>query len=254
MEGVVSGLVALVLAAGQGKRMRSDLAKVLHPVAGRPLLHHVLDAVKPLHADRVLVVVGHQREQVVAALEGTGCEPVVQAEQLGTGHAVMVAAPTLRGFAGTLLVVCGDTPLLATRTLEALLHEHGGSGAAATVLSARLPDPTGYGRIVRAPSGDLERIVEHADASEEQRRIAEINSGMYAFDYAVLRGALDRLGRHNVQGEYYLTDTIVLLRGEGRRVRAMCAEDYREILGINDARQLREAEELYAAVKAGKGS
>ncbi len=245
--------VVLVLAAGQGKRMGSDRAKVLHPVAGRPLVHHVLDAVRPLHGTRTLVVVGHQRRQVVAALEGTGCEPIVQAEQLGTGHAVQMAEPALEGFAGTLLVVCGDTPLLSTRTLAHLLREHAETSAVATVLSARVPDPQGYGRIVRGPRGDLERIVEERDAGAGERAIDEINSGIYAFDYAALREVLRRLAAHNVQGEYYLTDSIALLRERGGRVRALCAENFREVLGVNTPEQLKEAEELYPVLQNSVG-
>jgi bifunctional UDP-N-acetylglucosamine pyrophosphorylase/glucosamine-1-phosphate N-acetyltransferase len=248
-----AALVVLVLAAGQGKRMRSDRAKVLHPLEGRPLLQHVLDAVRPLRPDRTLVVVGHQREQVIQALAGSGCEIVMQAEQLGTGHAVMMAAPLLAGFTGTLLVVCGDTPLLATRTLAELLAEHRRSGAAATVLSARVPDPSGYGRIVRGPAGDLERIVEERDASAADRALTEINSGMYAFDYPALLDTLDLLQRDNAQGEYYLTDSIAHLRAAGRRVRAQCAQDYREVLGVNTAEQLQEAAAILAELKNSLG-
>jgi bifunctional UDP-N-acetylglucosamine pyrophosphorylase/glucosamine-1-phosphate N-acetyltransferase len=247
----VSGetLAVLVLAAGQGKRMASDLAKVLHPVAGRGLLLHVLEAARPLRAGRTLVVVGHQRDQVIRALEGTGCEIVVQAEQLGTGHAVMMATPALEGFTGTLLVLCGDTPLLGTATLRDLLREHARSEAAATVLSARVPDPKGYGRIVRGLGGDLLAIVEERDATDAQRAIDEINSGMYAFDYPALLGTLGQLGRGNVQLEYYLTDSIAILRNAGRRVRAHCAADYREVLGVNTMEQLREAETLFAMLE-----
>jgi len=242
-------LVALVLAAGPGKRMASDMAKVLHPVAGRPLLMHVLEAARPLRADRTLVVVGHQRDQVIRALQGTGCEIVVQAEQLGTGHAVMMAGPALQGFTGTLLVLCGDTPLLGTAVLRQLLQEDASSGAAATVLSARVPDPKGYGRIVRGAGGDLLAIVEERDATDAQRAIDEINSGMFAFDYPALLGTLGQLDRGNAQAEYYLTDSIALLRRAGRRVRAYCAPHYREVLGVNTMEQLREAETLYATLE-----
>ena len=240
-------VAALVLAAGQGTRMKSDLAKVLHPMAGRPLLAHVLDALDVLNLDRVLVVVGHQRERVMEQFAGRGLEWVVQAEQRGTGHAAMMAAPTLQGFAGTLLVVCGDPPLLGAPTLHQLLDQHAGSGAAVTVLSMRLPDPRGYGRIVRDPTGVLAAIVEERDASPGQRAIDEVNSGNYAFDYPALAAVLASLGSHNAQGEYYLTDTVELLRKQGRRAEARCAPDYRELLGVNTPEQLAEAERIHLA-------
>ena len=241
------GVVALVLAAGQGTRMKSDLAKVLHPMAGRPLLTYVLDALAALGVDRVLVVVGYQRERVMERFPDPGIEWMIQAEQRGTGHAAMMAAPALRGFAGTLLVVCGDTPLLRPETLEQLLRQHAESGAAATVLSMRLPDPKGYGRIVRDPGGGLAAIVEERDATAEQRALDEVNSGNYAFDYLSLAGVLSALGSHNAQGEYYLTDTIGLLRAQGRLTAARCAPDYRELLGVNTPEQLAEAERIHLA-------
>ena len=238
-------VAALVLAAGQGKRMKSDLAKVLHPMAGRPLLAYVLEAVEDLGVRRVLVVVGHQREQVRSRFAAAEVEWVVQAEQRGTGHAVLMAGPALEGWGGTLLVLCGDTPLLRATTLDSLLSVHARSGAAVTVLSMRLPDPAGYGRIVRAGGDDLSAIVEDRDATPEQRRIDEVNSGIYAFQYPELVSTLSGLTAHNAQGEYYLTDTVALLRRAGRRAAVVCAPDYREMLGINTVTQLEEAERLY---------
>src|SRR5262245_24759036 len=162
--------------------MNSDLAKVLHPMAGQPLLAHVLGALDALGVGRVLVVIGHQRERVRAACVGAEVEWVVQAEQRGTGHAVLVAGPALEDFAGTLLVVCGDTPLLRAGTLHALLEHHRASGAAVTVLSTRVPDASGYGRIVRTADGEgIEAIVEERDATAQQKETTEINSGIYVF-------------------------------------------------------------------------
>uniref|UniRef100_A0A832HZ51 MobA-like NTP transferase domain-containing protein n=1 Tax=Eiseniibacteriota bacterium TaxID=2212470 RepID=A0A832HZ51_UNCEI len=244
--------VALVLAAGQGKRMNSDLAKVLHPMAGRPLLAHVLDTLERLGVGRTVVVIGHQRERVRAAFDGAPVEWAVQDEQRGTGHAVLCAGPQLAGFAGTLLVVCGDTPLLRAASLHALIEGHRASGAAVTVLSMRLPDPTGYGCIVRLPEGGIDRIVEDRDAAPEVRALDEVNSGIYCFDYPKLAGVLSRLTAENAQGEYYLTDTVALLRADGHRAAVVLAADHRELCGINTADQLAEAEALHRALGAGE--
>lgn len=245
--------VALVLAAGQGRRMNSDLAKVLHPMAGRPLLHHVLETLDQLGVGRTLVVIGHQRERVRAEFAAAEVEWVVQAEQRGTGHAVMMAGSALEGFEGTLLVVCGDTPLLRAKTLHDLLVTHRESGAAVTDLSMRLPDPTGYGRIVRTPEGDIEAIVEHRDAGPDVRKIDEVNSGIFAFDYPALAAALAGLTANNSQGEYYLTDTVMRIRRAGRRAAVVCAEDYRELMGINTVDELAEAESIFRSFGGGGG-
>jgi len=247
-------VTALVLAAGQGTRMKSDLAKVLHEMAGRPLLGHVLGCLDALGVGRTVAVIGHQRDQVRAQFAEAGVDWAVQAEQRGTGHAVLMAGPQLEDFAGTLLVVCGDTPLLRPGTLHELLEGHAASGAAATVLSMRMPDPTGYGRIVRDPRGDLLAIVEHRDATPEQREIDEVNSGIYAFAYPALERALANLTAHNAQGEYYLTDTVELLRRADQRVAVVCATDHRELLGINTVEQLEQAERTYHAMRAGGGT
>ena len=245
---------ALVLAAGMGKRMNSDLAKVLHPMAGHPLLWHVLATLDDLGVARKVVVVGHQRERVLEAFAGRAdLEWAVQAEQRGTGHACMMAEPSLDGFDGTLLVVCGDTPLLTAGTLHALLETHAASGASVTVLSMRLPDPRGYGRIVRTADGaGIERIVEEKDASAAERALDEVNSGIYAFRYRSLAGVLDRLTAENAQGEYYLTDTVSLLRARGEKAAVVCAEDHRELLGINTVDQLAEAEAIHRAMREGR--
>ncbi len=244
---------ALILAAGQGTRMKSPLAKVLHRMAGRPLLAWVMDSVRALGPDRILVVVGHQREEVIEAFADAGVEWVVQADQCGTGHAVQMAAPALEGFGGTLLVVCGDTPLLGAETLHELLEGHAKSGAAVTVLSMRLPDPTGYGRIVRDAGGGLAAIVEHRDATEEQRRLDEVNSGVYAFRWPDLARALGSLTTGNDQGEYYLTDTVAWMARQGLKTAVVCAKDHRELLGINTVPQLEEAERIHRALGGREG-
>ena len=249
-------VAAIVLAAGQGKRMNSDLAKVLHVMAGKPLLGHVLETLDELGVARTVVVIGHQRERVQATFAGhPGLEWAIQAEQRGTGHACMMAEPALGSFRGTVLVVCGDTPLLTAGTLAALLERHAQSGAQVTVLSMRLPDPTGYGRIVRTGDGHgIERIVEEKDASPVVKAIDEVNSGIYAFDHAALSGVLSSLTANNSQGEYYLTDTVSLLQARGARAGVWCAPDARELLGINTPDQLAEAEQAWLALRRGSGA
>jgi len=245
---------ALVLAAGQGTRMNSDLPKVLHPMAGQPLLAHVLAALDEVGVGRTLVVIGHQAYRVRATFAEAEVEWVLQAEQRGTGHAVLMAGPALEDFEGTLLVVCGDTPLLRAATLEALLVDHRARGAAVTVLSTRVPEATGYGRILRDGAGQVLGIVEECDATPAQKTIDEINSGAFAFEYKDLVRVLGRLTARNSQGEYYLTDTVRLLLDEGRKASAWCGPDYRELLGINTLQQLEEAEALHHALRRGEGA
>jgi bifunctional UDP-N-acetylglucosamine pyrophosphorylase/glucosamine-1-phosphate N-acetyltransferase len=237
-------LAAIVLAAGAGKRMRSDLAKVLHPALGRPLLDHVIDAVRGAGVQRIVVVVGHQAAAVRAAMTSRGVEFALQTQQLGTGHAVQQAAPHFAARTGTTLVLCGDTPLLTSETLRDLLATHRESAAAATVLTALLDDPTGYGRVVRDPDGHVRKIVEHKDASASERAVREINSGLFAFSIPDLFTALERVRADNAQGEYYLTDTLEILLAMGRRVAARACRDAREVLGVNTPEQLREVETI----------
>lgn len=232
----------VVLAAGEGKRMRSTLPKVLHPVLGRSLLGHVLAAADGL-ADRTVVVVGAGAEQVSAHLSEIApkATPVVQAEQLGTGHAVRVALaaqPDPDGDRGTVVVLNGDLPLLRPETIRGLVEAHETTGVAATLLTAELDDPTGLGRILRDRSGRLAGIVEERDATGEQRALREVNVGVYAFDAALLRGALERIGRDNAQGEEYLTDVPGLLVTGGRPVALHRATDPTDALGCNDRAEL----------------
>ncbi len=232
----------VVLAAGEGTRMRSATPKVLHAIGGRSLLGHVLAACAPLGADRTVVVVGAGREPVTAHLAAVspGAAPVVQAEQRGTGHAVRVALDAAPEVDGTVLVLPGDTPLLRPATLRALVEEHQSSGAVATLLSSVLPDPTGYGRVVRGPRGEVLRVVEHRDASDEERALDEINTSVYAFESGPLRDALARLSTANAQGEEYLTDVIGLFVQAGLPVGAVVAPAA-ETAGVNDRVQLAAA-------------
>jgi bifunctional UDP-N-acetylglucosamine pyrophosphorylase / glucosamine-1-phosphate N-acetyltransferase len=236
---------AIVLAAGEGTRMRSALPKVLHPIAGRPLLGHAVHAAGALEPEHLVVVVGHERKQVGEAVDGLADElsrPVLVAEQpqqLGTGHAVGCAVDALpAGLSGPVLVTYGDVPLLEPATLDALLAEHTAAGAAVTVLTTELADPTGYGRILRDDAGGVRAIVEQADASPEQRAIREVNSGVYAFDGAFLTAGLARLGTDNSQGEKYLTDLIGIAHADGLGVRGLRCTDSWQVNGVNDRVQL----------------
>lgn len=237
----------VVLAAGEGTRMKSALPKVLHAICGRTLVGHVVAASRALDPEHLVVVVGHAREQVGAHLAeiDPAARTAVQDQQLGTGHAVRMALEALSAqgvvLAGTVVITCGDTPLLTAGTLRSLVATHEGDGNAVTVLSAAVPDPAGYGRIVRAADGSVSGIVETKDANEAQLAIAEINSGVFAFDAQLLADALGKVTTDNAQGEEYLTDTLGILREAGHRVGAAVAADHREIAGINNRVQLAEA-------------
>ncbi|MEV6764882.1 bifunctional UDP-N-acetylglucosamine diphosphorylase/glucosamine-1-phosphate N-acetyltransferase GlmU [Streptomyces sp. NPDC051105] len=238
----------VVLAAGEGTRMKSATPKVLHDICGRSLVGHVLAASRELNPENLVVVVGHAREQVGAHLGAIdpAVRTAVQERQNGTGHAVRMALEELGGVVdGTVVVVCGDTPLLTGETLARLAGTHHADGNAVTVLTAEVPDATGYGRIVRDDaSGAVTAIVEHKDASDSQRAIREINSGVFAFDGQLLADALGKVRTDNSQGEEYLTDVLGILREAGHRVGASVAADHREIAGINNRVQLAEARRI----------
>jgi len=234
---MANGIAAVILAAGQGTRMKSELPKVLHPVAGRPMLGHVVQSAKAAGASPVVAVVGHGAERVKEQFEPGSLQFALQAEQLGTGHALMCAEADLKDFAGDLLLLCGDVPLLRAETLQALLAHHREQQSAVTILTARLDDPTGYGRIIRGPSG-VERIVEEKDAKAVEKDVREINTGIYLFRAPEVFSLLQQLDNTNAQGEYYLTDVVALARQAGQRVDALAVEDVREATGINDRRQL----------------
>ncbi|MCT9138091.1 bifunctional UDP-N-acetylglucosamine diphosphorylase/glucosamine-1-phosphate N-acetyltransferase GlmU [Streptomyces violarus] len=238
----------VVLAAGEGTRMKSATPKVLHELCGRSLVGHVLAAAGELHPENLVVVVGHAREKVTAHLGeiAPAVRTAVQAEQNGTGHAVRMGLEALGGSVdGTVVVVCGDTPLLTGATLDALAATHSADGNAVTVLTAEVPDATGYGRIVRdEATGAVTAIVEHKDATDAQRSIREINSGVFAFDGQLLADALKKVRTDNSQGEEYLTDVLGILREAGHRVGASVAGDHREIAGINNRVQLSEARRI----------
>ena len=230
--------------------MKSKLPKMLHEIGGRSMLGHVLEASRATEPEHVVVVVGHARERIGAHVADVSPEAriAVQEEQNGTGHAVRMALEDLAAqgveLTGTVVLACGDTPLLRGRTLTELVTAHESEGNAVTALSARVPDPHGYGRIVRDASGAFTEIVEHADADPEQHTIDEINSGMYAFDGALLSRVVEKLSSDNAKGEEYITDAVALLRGDGHRVGAWAMEDWREVQGVNNRVQLAEARRI----------
>ena len=242
----VSRPAVVVLAAGEGTRMRSQTPKVLHSLLGRPLLGHVLHAVAPLDPESTTVVVGHGRDLVTSWLTTSHehADAVVQDPQLGTGHAVRIALEQRPSPSPSVMVLLGDTPLLTSGSLRALLRTHDEHGAAATVLTATVADPTGYGRIVRDEAGAVAAIVEQRDADAATLRIGEINSGLFVFDRGALLEALSQITRDNSQGEEYLTDAVAALRAGGHSVVAHHVEDAREVLGVNDRVQLADARAL----------
>ena len=234
--------VCLILAAGQGTRMKSDLAKVLHPLCGKPLVEHVVRSAQTTGVARTVVIVGHQAEQVKESLKGLNVEFVLQAEQKGTGHAVMQALPIIEKFAGELLVLYGDVPLIKPATIVSLLKRHREERNACTMLTTIIDQPGGYGRVIRDAGGFVTKIVEARDASPEELAVKEINPAIYAFENQRLVEALGLLKPNNKQGEYYLTDVIGIFKGQGKKIAAQVVEDSREVLGINTPEELAECE------------
>lgn len=234
---------SVILAAGMGTRMKSKMPKVLHKVCGKPLSKWVIDASKAAGADTVCAVVGHKAETVKEVL-GDVCEFALQAEQKGTGHAVMQAIDIIKNSKGEVVILNGDTPLITAETINKAIEYHKNNGNQATVITAILDDATGYGRIVRDTDGSVLKIVEQKDASDEEKKINEVNSGMYVFDAQSLVYALDKITPNNAQGEYYLTDTLEILLSAGKKIGGYAISDNDEIRGINDRVQLNEAEKI----------
>ncbi|MCS5695401.1 bifunctional UDP-N-acetylglucosamine diphosphorylase/glucosamine-1-phosphate N-acetyltransferase GlmU [Desulfofundulus thermocisternus] len=234
-------LAAVILAAGKGTRMKSGLPKVMHRVCGRPMIEYVLDAVQGAGVEEIVVVVGFGGDLVARTVQDRA-RVVYQHQQLGTAHALLQAAPVLGNFPGAILVVCGDTPLVTSSTLARLAAAHAEMGARATILTAILEDPTGYGRVIRDGEGRVQRIVEQRDATPRELAVKEINTGIYCFSAPGLFDALSAIKSENAQGEYYLTDIIGQLVQQGEPVAALKVEDPREVEGINDRRQLARME------------
>ena len=246
MTGICPAAV-IILAAGEGRRMKSRTPKVLHEMCGRSMLGHVLAAAADLRPGRLVVVVGQGRDQVIPHVIERAPEArvVVQPRQLGTGNAVRVALETAGPIHGVVVVTYGDTPLLRGQTLADLVAAHHADGNAVTALTAQVPDPTGYGRIVLDSHGAISEIVEEADATPQQRAIREINSGVYAFDGDLLADAVKRVATDNAKGEEYLTDVLAILRADWHRAGFLRAPDPAEVEGVNDRAQLARARRLY---------
>ncbi len=229
--------------------MTSDLPKVLHSVGGKPIVSHVIDTVKEIPADRICVVVGYKAEMVEDACKETGVEFVLQEQQFGTGHAVLQCKKALENFEGTMIVLNGDVPALRSSTIRSFIGHHQALSASATVLTAMISDPTGYGRIVRDEGRALLKIVEEKDASPEIRKIREINSGLFCFEKSELFRALGEVNRDNVQNEYYLTDVIAVMKKNGLRVGAYCVEDCGEVAGVNTDEELESMRKHFEGTK-----
>ncbi|HOZ00723.1 MAG TPA: NTP transferase domain-containing protein [Candidatus Syntrophosphaera sp.] len=244
----MTSLAAIILAAGKGTRMKSERAKVTFPLAGKAMIQRVVDTALQAACDRIYVVVGYQKDSVLACLEeDKRLEFVEQNEQLGTGHAVMMAEPAFDTSARDVLILCGDVPLLTTATLDRIYAEHQSSQACCTVLTAFLDDPGKYGRILRDSEHKVTGIVEFKDATDEQRQIKEWNTGIYCFAAEPLFAALKQISNSNRQGEYYLTDVVSVLHSEGKTVSSVVLENLAEVAGVNSQEQLAELEDLYVA-------
>lgn len=237
-------IAAVVLAAGIGKRMKSRVPKVLHPVLGKPMLSYVIDAVRGVSPAKIVVVLGRGRDDVKKSVDSKGIIFVEQGVQLGTGHAANCARKELGGFRGDILVLNGDFPLITSQSLKSLVKKHESEKADISVLTARLQDPFGYGRVLRNNKGEIESIVEERDASPEERKINEINSGTYCVKSGFLWEALNGVGSGNKQKEYYLTDIIGIARKKSRKISGVVARDSNEVVGVNDRAQLSEVEAL----------
>jgi UDP-N-acetylglucosamine pyrophosphorylase len=238
----MSDFSTLIMAAGKGTRMKSDLAKVLHKINGRPMVHYVIDIAKEIDSQKIVLIVGHQKERVMSECQQYNIEFAIQEQQLGTGHAVLMARPIFDNYTGNLLILSGDVPLLTPNTLLKLIDGHRKSNAIASLLTAKLNDPTGYGRVIRSKKGFVERIVEHKDATEEERKIDEINVGIYIFQTQPLFESLNLINNDNVQQEYYLPDVVKLYVDKKEKVLAQLADNFNETKGINNIQQLKEAE------------
>ena len=232
----------LIMAAGKGTRLKSSLPKVLHPLAGRPMIEHVLKTVETLHPRQTLVVVGHQAKLVKSKLRNRAINFAEQIPQLGTGHAVKIARDWWFRKPGNLLILSGDVPLISAGTLRKMITVHNRTNASLTLLSTRLADPSGYGRVIRADNGRVQDIVEQKEAGFSELKVKEVNTGLYCFQVSALSEVIDHLTAENSQNEYYLTDCVNLLSRQGKRVEAVVCDDWLEVMGVNSQIDLARME------------
>jgi UDP-N-acetylglucosamine diphosphorylase/glucosamine-1-phosphate N-acetyltransferase len=232
---------ALILAAGKGTRMKSDLAKVLHSLEGKPLLHYSIEAARRAGAEKIVVIIGHQAQKIREEFYNSGCIFVEQKPQLGTGHAVLQAKEVLAAYQGLTVILCGDVPLLKPMTITSLVKSHVTAGAAVTVLTTTPAKPQGYGRIVKREDGSILKIVEEREATDAEKKIGEINTGIYCVNTPFLFSALEKIDNNNNQKEYYLTDIVEIACREGEIARPHIVLDYIEVMGINTPEELFRA-------------
>lgn len=237
-------IATVILAAGKGKRMKSDLPKVLHPLNGRPMVQYVIDLAEAINSQKIVLVVGHKKELVMEATKNRQVEYVVQEPQLGTGHAIVQTEPLFKDYRGNILVLSGDVPLLRAESIQKLIHRHEEENPLVTLLTSEMEDPAGYGRVLRNEYGFVEKIVEDKDADEATKQIKEINVAIYIFKSIPLFKTLPLLKNHNKQGEYYLPDVIKIYVERKEKIAAVLTPDVEETHGINDVEQLVRAEEI----------
>ena len=238
-------LAVTILAAGKGTRMESDLPKVLHKIGGKPMLSHVIQRAVELGAQKIISIIGYQHELVKETIANEPTRFAIQLDQLGTGHAVLQCASELSEFNGSVLVLSGDVPLISLNTLQNLLNTHNRSDSKATLLSAIVNDATGYGRVIRNSIGNLDRIVEHKDANQNELNVKEMNAGIYVFDCRTLFELLPQVGNNNSQGEYYLPDVLSLILHQGGKVAIEKTNNITEIQGVNTIQQLKGLDEKF---------
>jgi UDP-N-acetylglucosamine pyrophosphorylase len=236
-----------IMAAGKGTRMKSDLPKVLHKLNGKSMIHYVIDLAEKINSEKIVLIVGHKNELVEDECKNRKVDFVLQSPQLGTGHAIQMTEAAFKDYNGDILILSGDVPLLTEKSIKTLIEEHQKNKAAATLLTAELTDPFGYGRVLRNKDDFVEGTVEQKDATEEQLKIKEINVGIYIFDARELFAALKNIKNDNAQGEYYLPDVIPMFIKNGLDVRAIKSESFDETRGINTIEQLKEAETILKA-------
>ncbi|MBW2638396.1 MAG: NTP transferase domain-containing protein [Deltaproteobacteria bacterium] len=252
MSDTERNLASVILAAGKGTRMKSDLAKVLHPLCGKPILHYSIALARAIGSKRIIPVVGHQAEEIQRLFNEADLTYALQKEQRGTAHAVLQAKAALHNFEGDVVILCGDVPLLQQSTVESLVEHHRSHNASITVITTFLTDPGSYGRVIRGEGDSVVKIVEARDATDKEKEIKEINTGIYCAERRFLFESLDQIGNENAQGEYYFTDIFEIAGRENRRTLPVVLDDPVEAMGINTVSELKQANEIMKKRRGGK--